>query len=103
MDPGFLAAAVQRKGPAYRRAERRRVDAPAKLCRKRPWLHPALLLQDRAQRLHAFQNSRMLLLPALGTAAAMGTQRIMGVINDPTEALAPAGQPFVDLVHRLCQ
>ena len=103
VDEGLFPAAVECEGSCYRRAEGRRVDAPYQLARQVGRGHAPLLLQHRAQRFQPLQHDGVLLLPAFFTPPAVEAEGIVGVVDDPAEALAPPGKCVIDVVDRLRQ
>ncbi len=101
VDAGLLPAAVEREGFVHRCAERRRVDAAPQLGWEVAGLQMAVPFQNGPQGVHAVQRRGVFLLPAALPPPAVEAERIMGVVDDPAEGLAPVGQGVVDLVDGL--
>ena len=79
------------------------MDAPPQLARQVGGGDTPLLFQHRAQGFQPLQNDGVLLLPAFFAPPAVEAKGIVGVVDDPAEALAPPGKGVVHVVDRLGQ
>ena len=103
VDPGFLSAAVERERFGRRCAERCRVDAAGQLDGKVRSFQVAVLFQNRPERVHTVQRGGIFLLPAVLPPPAVGAEGVVGVVDDPSEALASVRKSIVNIVDRLRQ